>query len=148
MPEAFQSFAILLQMKLKFNLSRIKCLILLIEGLTATRTVNMAVLSANLTGSAKIASNYKRLQRFMREVAFDWRTTAQLLASISDLYGQEKWTLILDRTNWMLGKTHVNILYLSVAYKNVSIPFFGHFWRIKRREIPIILTELTSWNAL
>ena len=63
----------------------------------------------------------------MKEVVFDCEPTARLLASLSGITGEAKWTLVLDRTNWMLGKIHINILYLSVAYKNISIPLFGHF---------------------
>lgn len=127
MPDPFQPLATLIHATFKFNLFRRKCLILLIEGLISTRSVNLASLAANMTGSAKISSNYIKLQRFMREVVFDWEPTARLLASLSGISGEEKWTLILDRTNWMLGKININILYLSVAYKNISIPLFGHF---------------------
>lgn len=127
MPDTFQPLKKLLQATYKFNLSRTKCLIMLIEGLISSRTVNLAVLAASMCGGAKVSSNYIRLQRFMREVIFEWDPTARLLASLCGIYGETKWTLILDRTNWMLGKTHINILYLSVAYKNISIPLFGHF---------------------
>ena len=127
MPDTFQPLSKLLHATFKFNLSRTKCLVLLIEGLISARTVNLAGLSARMFGGAKIASNYRRLQRFMSEVVFDWEPLAWLLASLSGILGEAKWTLVLDRTNWMLGKIHINILYLSVAYKNISIPLFGHF---------------------
>lgn len=127
MPDTFQPLTKLLETTFKFNLSRTKCLILLIEGLISARSVNLAALAACMSGGAKISSNYIKLQRFMREVVFDWEPTARLLASVSGIMDEEKWTLILDRTNWMLGKTHVNILYLAVAYKNIAIPLFGHF---------------------
>lgn len=32
--------------------------------------------------------------------------------------------IAIDRTEWQLGKRWVNILVLSVAYRNVSLPLF------------------------
>jgi hypothetical protein len=127
MPDTFQPLATILQAAFKFNLSRIKCLVLLIEGLLSSRTVNLATLSASMCGNAKVASHYKRLQRFLREVVFDWKSTARLLASLLPINDESKWTLTMDRTNWKLGKAHINILYLAVTYKNVAIPLFGRF---------------------
>ena len=127
MPNPFQPMERLLQETFKFNLSRIRCLVLLIECLLSVRTVNLALLAASMSGGAKVGSHYKRLQRFMKEVVFDWKPLARLLASLSGIDNEAKWTLILDRTNWMLGRLHINVLYLSVAYKNISIPLFGHF---------------------
>ncbi len=90
MPDTFQPLARILQASYKFNLSRQKCFILLIEGLISARTVNLAVLSASMFGSAKIASHYKRLQRFMKEVVFDCEPTARLLASLSGIMCEPK----------------------------------------------------------
>ncbi len=36
----------------------------------------------------------------------------------------QKYLLILDRTNWKWGTSPINILMLSVAYKGISIPLF------------------------
>ncbi|MDA0967528.1 MAG: transposase [Proteobacteria bacterium] len=121
MPDTFQPLATILQAAFNFNLSRIKCLVLLIEGLISARTVNLATLSAGMCGDAKVASNYKKLQRFMREVVFDWEAVARLLASFLPINNDSKWTLTMDRTNWKLGKVHINILYLAVTYRARSI---------------------------
>ncbi len=32
--------------------------------------------------------------------------------------------IALDRTEWQLGKAWVNVLMLSVGYKNISLPLF------------------------
>ena len=133
MADTFQPLVRLLQAEFKFNLSRIKCLVLLIEGLISARTVNLAELSASMSGVAKVGSHYTRLRRFMQEVRFDWAPLARLLASLSGIMNEEKWTLALDRTNWMLGKIHINILYLSVAYKNIAIPILWVFLEDKNR---------------
>lgn len=101
-----------------FNLARLKCLTLLIEGLLVSQTVNLASVASGLRGSAQIESHYMRLQHFMKEVAFDYGPLARLLAEVMG------WTVILDRTNWQFGKAHINILYLAVAWKSVAIPLF------------------------
>lgn len=93
MRDTFQLLTTILKATFKFNLSRTKCLVLLIEGMLSVRTLNLAVLSATMVGRAKIASHYKRLQRFMKEVVFDWRPTARLLASLSGITNEAQWTL-------------------------------------------------------
>lgn len=34
------------------------------------------------------------------------------------------WDLALDRTNWKLGQTHINILMLGVVWRGVCVPLF------------------------
>src|SRR3990167_2614379 len=43
----------------------------------------------------------------------------------------DKCTLILDRTNWKWGKTPINILMLSIAYRGIGIPLF---WSVLNLE--------------
>jgi hypothetical protein len=43
----------------------------------------------------------------------------------------EKWTLTIDRTNWKLGKTHINFLVLAIAYKGMAIPIL---WTILKNR--------------
>lgn len=59
------------------------------------------------------------------------------LLKIESLY-----TIAIDRTEWQLGKTWVNVLMLSVAYKGISIPLFwtvldekGCSDNVERKEI-------------
>jgi len=51
---------------------------------------------------------------------------ARLVAGALSLAGKP-WHLALDRTNWQLGKTDLNILVLSVAHDDVCVPLF---WRV------------------
>jgi hypothetical protein len=55
---------------------------------------------------------------------------------------ESSYTIAIDRTEWQLGKSWVNVLMLSVAYKGVSIPLFwtvtgekGCSDNLERREI-------------
>jgi hypothetical protein len=43
------------------------------------------------------------------------------------LPAKTKLTFILDRTNWQLGQTHLNVLVLSVLYQTTSIPLLWEF---------------------
>jgi hypothetical protein len=127
MSNPFQPFFNLLHEHLDFNRSRIQCLLMLIEGLVTSRTVNLAMLSGGMRGLAQVDSHYMRLRRFMKEVWFDYAPLARLLAAIMGLHEVPRWTLILDRTNWKFGKVHINILYLAVAYGTIAIPLFSPF---------------------
>jgi hypothetical protein len=124
MSTAFQLYEKLLQSYLGFNLSRIHCLTMLVEGLVQSRTVNLALLAPGMAGRAKVGSHYMRLRRFMKEVVFDYRVLARMFVFIMDIPASG-FTLILDRTNWKFGKLHINILYLAVAWRGMAIPLFG-----------------------
>ena len=39
--------------------------------------------------------------------------------------------IAIDRTEWQLGKAWVNVLMLSVGYKNISIPLF---WTVSEEK--------------
>lgn len=93
------------------------CLLAIIE----LRTVNLSKWAVHFDHNAEVASNYKRLQRFLRDDS--WAISA-LRALWINWLPQEDWVLCLDRTNWMLGKTPINLLVLGVAYKGIAIPLF------------------------
>src|SRR5919108_735554 len=52
---------------LPWNKARIKCVTRFLLALYAVRTVNLSILATAFSGHAKEESNYKRLQRFLRE---------------------------------------------------------------------------------
>lgn len=61
-------------------------------------------------------SVYRQIQRFLKNenaVAIDFLKLLKL---------DGKLKILIDRTEWKFGSTWVNILTLSVAYKNVAIP--------------------------
>lgn len=126
-----------LQTHLTPNLARAKCLHAFIVALIQTKTVNLVTLSNAFMGNALCESNYKRLKRFLSEIAFDPRPFAQTIAYIIGLDFTEKWLLVLDRTNWKFGKLHINILYLAVCYKSVAIPLFCILLEDKKKVIQI-----------
>jgi len=109
----------------KWHQYRIDVLEKFISGLIRSRSVNLQKIAESMEGSAKVESNYRRIQRLFKEQEIDYKVTARLLSTI--LPNDEKWILTLDRTNWKLGKSNVNLLVLAVAYKGVAIPLLWKF---------------------
>lgn len=108
------------------NLSRTKCMSQLILSMVKLQTVNLSNICNGFVGKSKAASNYKRLQRFIKLELIPQRALARFIVALKGLDKEESWKLTMDRTNWKIGKTHINILYLAVCHKNVAIPLFSH----------------------
>jgi hypothetical protein len=49
---------------------------------------------------------------------------ARVFASLTGLDNIPKWLLVLDRTYWMFGKTHLTFLYMGVSCGSYCIPLF------------------------
>jgi hypothetical protein len=99
--------------------SRLETLCLLIIGAIGARTVNLGHIATERGGPVQPASTYRRLQRFFQffGLAPDW--AAPLLAAT---LGSERWTLVLDRTNWKIGRTEVNYLVLAAVTRRKRVP--------------------------
>lgn len=69
---------------------------------------------------ARIESNYKRLQRFLRQFELPYAQVAELVVRMLGLPGP--YALALDRTNWKVGAIDLNILMLSIVYRGVGVP--------------------------
>jgi hypothetical protein len=84
------------------------------------------------SGHAKEESNYKRLQRFLREFEMPYAELALFIVKLLGVPGP--YTLALDRTNWKVGAVDLNILMLSIVYREVGIPVV---WTVcPKRAIP------------
>jgi hypothetical protein len=107
---------------LDWNQARIKFLARFLVALIAVKTVCLTQIASIFPGHALPASHYKRIQRFLRHFDLDTTVVAKLVVR---LVGQEPpWTLALDRTNWKLGKTELNILLLALVWRGVAFPLF------------------------
>jgi hypothetical protein len=85
----------------------------------------MQKVAESIEGAAMTGSNYRRIQRIFKDQEVDMDMTARLLSTI--LPEDEKWVLTMDRTNWQLGKSNVNLLVLAAAYKGMAVPLFWEF---------------------
>ncbi len=79
-----------------------------------------AGISSKLPTAAKIPSTYRRIQRFFSETNLvqDW--SALLIVQMLNL--PKSWDLCLDRTDWKIGSTHMNILVLAVVTRRYRLP--------------------------
>jgi hypothetical protein len=102
---------------LELGKSRLQTLSWLIIGLVNARTVNLSHLASQCSGSAQVASSYRRLQRFF-PLEGDWLA----LAVVKLLKLRAPWVLCLDRTNWQIGRHDVNILMLAIATQRFRVP--------------------------
>lgn len=92
--------------------ARLNCLAQFLLALFKVRSVNLAELATGFGGTAQVASNYKRLQRFFRSFGIDYDVLARLPVHLFPV-GEGPWYLTLDRTNWTFGKTEINCLVLG-----------------------------------
>lgn len=100
--------------------SRLETFAVMLAGLANGRTVNLSHLASQFPGAARHASNYRRLQRFFQFVRLDGDVAAGLIVKMLNL--ERRKLLALDRTNWKLGATDVNILVLAVVTRRFRVP--------------------------
>ena len=103
-----------------FDLSktRLETMAIILFSLANGRTVNPGHLASQFPGTALHASSYRRLQRFFEYVRLDGDVVAQLIVGLLNLKGPT--LLALDRTNWKLGKTDINILVLAIVTRRLQ----------------------------
>ena len=109
-----------------FSKSRLVTFCVLLSGLAVSRTVNLSHLACHFPGDALHKSNYRRLQRFFQFVRLDADVVAQLVVIMLGLE-KRKLVLALDRTNWKLGKSDINILVLAVITRRFRVPLMWSF---------------------
>ena len=101
---------------------RLDCLGQIIQALFVVRTINLTQVASAFKSEVKEGSSYRRICRFFTNFTFDLSGIVPLVFRLFPL--GDKYTLILDRTNWKWGKTPINILMLSIAYRGIGIPLF------------------------
>jgi hypothetical protein len=114
---------------LKWHGARLSFLALFLIALFRVKTVNLSDLSTGFMGKAKAESNYKRLQRFLREFDLDYYVLAKLVIEMMEI--PEPWTLSVDRTNWQFGRKVFNILTLGVVHQGVAFPLL--WWMLDKK---------------
>jgi hypothetical protein len=112
-----------------WNKARINFLAKFLVSLIQVRTVNLTQIASVFPGRAKQESHYKRIQRFLRFFEISYAVIAALLVSLIGV--PSPWVLTLDRTNWQLGKTPLNMLVLGIVYQGVAIPVL---WTILEKK--------------
>ena len=132
---------------LSWNRARIKFLARFLLALFAAKTVNLAQIASFFAGQAKTDSNYKRIKRFLRFFEISEREITQLVIRLMKL--KPPFVLTIDRTEWQLGKTWVNVLMLAVVSEGgVAVPLLWTVFAKKGcsndRERQLILEKYLS----
>jgi hypothetical protein len=80
-------------------------------------------------GRAKRESHYKRVQRFLRFFEMPYAQVARFVVRLLGV--PAPWVITLDRTDWYLGQTPVNIMVIGIAYRGVAFPVL---WTILEKK--------------
>jgi len=105
---------------ISFHPARLESLFSMVQGLCLFQSVYLRQLAYGIPGSAALSSKIRRLQRFFQHQDFDYVAIGTLILSLFKL--KNPLTLTLDRTDWMFGKTPINILVLGVLIEDMSVP--------------------------
>jgi hypothetical protein len=103
-----------------WNKARINFLARFIVALIEVRTVNLSEVAAVFAGRAKPPSHYKRVQRFLRFFELPYAQVARFVVRL--LKVPAPWVVTLDRTDWYLGETPLNVMVIGIAYRGVAFP--------------------------
>jgi Transposase DDE domain len=117
---AITALAGILRPHVGLSKSRLETLCLIVVGMVSARTVNLGHIACERSGSALIASTYRRLQRFFQHVRLDPDWALPLVADLLGLSGRRD--LVLDRTTWKIGARDVNYLVLAVVTRRFRVP--------------------------
>ena len=105
------------------NSQELERLSLLVFGILQSRTVNISIVNDHIsleeTGCKNIESQYKFLLKPFQTGDYEGFIKTCFRILVIHFYGgEERIKLILDRTNWQLGKEHINILAIGLLDKN------------------------------
>jgi len=92
----------------------------LILALVGREDVRLTKLAAQLPGKALHSSKVKQLHRFFKNIRLPEDVLARFILSFAD--PMERLWLVIDRTNWRLGKTEINILLVAVILNGQALP--------------------------
>ena len=124
----------ILRCHLTLNLARIKCLSHMIFAMLESRQIQLSAMARLFPADVQTESAFKRIQRFLKQVTMPADQVARLLLAILKIDSDEKLTLVFDRTNWKFGKKHINLLFLCVVYREISIPLFHKKLSRKKKQ--------------
>jgi hypothetical protein len=103
-----------------WNRARINFVAKFLVALIQVRSVNLAEVASVFAGGALKGSHYKRIQRFLRHFELPYAGVAAFVLKL--LGAPAPWALTLDRTDWYLGQTPLNILVLGVVHQGTAFP--------------------------
>jgi hypothetical protein len=115
----------ILQKELPINSSRLKFIVLLIIAMLKVQNVCLNRVAQAIESKAELPSILRRIQRFFAKFDLCGDLIARLLYKMLPIQGSL--SLTLDRTNWKYGQKNINILFLGIIYKGMSLPILWKF---------------------
>ena len=112
-----------------WNKARINFLARFIIALIEVRTVNLSEIASVFLGRAKPESHYKRVQRFFRFFELPYAQVARFVVRLLGV--SAPWVITLDRTDWYVGETPLNVMVIGIAYRGVAFPVL---WTILEKK--------------
>jgi hypothetical protein len=112
-----------------WNKARINFLAKFTLALVQVKTISLVQISSVMSGHAKQDSHYKRCQRFLRFFDLPFAEIARLVIKLQGI--APPFVLSIDRTDWHLGDTPLNILMLSVVSQGVAFPLL---WTVLEKK--------------
>jgi len=112
-----------------WNKARINFLAKFTLALVQVKTISLVQISSVMSGHAKQDSHYKRCQRFLRFFDLPFAEIARLVIKLQGI--PPPFVLSIDRTDWHLGDTPLNILMLSVVSQGVAFPLL---WTVLEKK--------------
>ena len=112
-----------------WNKARINFVAKFLVALIQVKSVNLAQIASVFAGRAAAQSHYKRIQRFLRAFELPYAGVAAFVLRLLGL--PPPWALTLDRTDWYLGQTPLNILVLGVCHQGAAFPLM---WTILEKK--------------
>src|SRR5215213_5440285 len=112
-----------------WNKARLNFLAKFILALVQVKTISLVQISAVMSGRAKQDSHYKRCQRFLRFFDLPFAEIARLVIKLLGI--PKPFVLSIDRTDWYLGDTPLNVFMLSVVYQGVAFPLL---WTVLEKK--------------
>ena len=91
----------------------------------SARTVNLTHIAAERPARARVASTYRRLQRFFQQVLLPDDLSVGIVMALIDT--PKRGSLGMDRTNWKSSKSDVNSLMLAVITERYRVPLMWSF---------------------
>ena len=77
--------------------------------------------------TAEFSVEYLVLRRIKEPIMKDVSGLVQSIKGKLFFKPEDKYYLIIDRTNWYWGKKKINIFMLGIAYEGIAIPLF---WKL------------------
>ena len=94
-----------LNLYFQWNKARMDCFVGMLIGLLKLRTINLTELAMGFPSTVKLASRYRRIQRFISDYPLNFDGVAYFIMMWFGFL-ESDYYLVIDRTNWQWGKKH------------------------------------------